>query len=134
MKPIHIIVPLLLAMSHAALIAEDAPTITKDSDDVIDASESKTVTFTVSGGSTDEPDDDRGCPPWSKTGNKRYIWKVTQQEGSLTTNPADGATSTSPTLTMQTIPSEGGKIEVSASLQEEWADSSETPIKLFWPE
>lgn len=92
--------------------------------------------FTAWGGSTDAPPDDMGCPPWVKTGNRRYIWHVEGTEicegGRIPTDPDDGAVTTEEMLIVSdSVP---GSISISVSLQEEWRDSGENPRTIYWPE
>jgi len=115
---------------------EEPPSLSSDKPEFNDVIDGGTATFTASGGSTEEPPADRGCPPWTKTANRQYTWHVTVveagEEGDIDADPVDGTVTTSETLTL-TI-EKPGKVEVSVALQEEWEDSSEEPQKLFWPE
>ncbi|CAN5469153.1 hypothetical protein BH09VER1_BH09VER1_26290 [soil metagenome] len=130
---------LLIALLFTAmpLLAEDPPTLSSDQPEYNDVNDGGTATFTAADGSTDSPPDDRGCPPWTKTGNRKYFWHVSvvessDEEGDIETSPGDGADSTDPTLTVPIeIP---GKVEISVAIQEEWQDSSDDPTKLYWPE
>lgn len=92
--------------------------------------------FTVRGGSTDAPPDEMGCPPWAKTGNRRYVWQVEWTEVcddvKMPTDPGDGAVTVQDMIVVSdSVP---GVISISVGLQEEWRDSGEEPRTIYWPE
>lgn len=127
---------LVAIISLGNLWCSEAPSLSFSGENERETSSSAALTFTASGGSTEEPSEDKGCAPWTKTGNKQYLWKVEIIEDvdgeSPSTSPGNGETSTSPKLTMNF--DKPGKIKITVGLQEEYKDSSSTPIKLYWPE
>lgn len=126
---------LLCSMGSVSLYAEGntAPEITSDSPETVESSDTGTIVFTATGGTTEAPPDDRGCPPWVKTGSKTYTWTIQVIDGDTpSSDPGSDVQSESDTLALYL--DIGCTVEIVVSLQEEWEDSSETPVTLYWPE
>lgn len=112
-----------------------APEVTSSEGDVVLSSDGGTALFTATGGSSETPPDDRGCPPWERTGNKKYTWYIESVEGDLPlTSPGSESETDSDTLTVTIDPEKYFQIKVKVSLREEWQDSSDVPVTLYWPE
>jgi len=124
---------MVLVLLWGCGLAEGAtpPTVLSDKPEVVAFGD--TITYTLSGGQTDAPPDTFGRPPWTRTGKRQYVWhvKVTESEegGEGEADPADGKVTTANTFALKI--EKFGSWEVSVTLQEEWQDSEEEPLKVF---
>ncbi len=93
----------------------------------------ETINYALSGGSTDAPPDTFGRPPWTRTGKRQYVWHVKESEpeadGTVETDPADGKITTTNSFSLKI--EKPGTWDISVTLQEEWQDSEEEPLKVF---
>jgi hypothetical protein len=115
--------------------ADEAPLLKNEGAEVVAVNDSESSKFTASGGYTDPPPATLGTPPWVRTGRRQYLWNLVITEpvaGELEgTHPQDGTVTSTGVLY---VPQDkAGSFSVSVSLQEEWEDSGNPRISLFWP-
>jgi len=126
---------LLLPLAWAvAALAEEPPTVETEGSDTVLVNETDFTKFVATGGRTDAPAG-LGTAPWIRTGGRQYIWHLNVTEpvegGLQNPHPLDGTVTACDTLM---VPQDkAGSYTVSVSLQEEWQDSGNPQLTLFWP-